>query len=251
MTLELGGKSPCIVDEGFPLDQAARRIVWGKFFNAGQTCVAPDYLLVQKNVKPRLLEEMKRVLRDFYGEDPSKSKDYGRIVNTRHFTRLQAMLGEGHTVVGGQVRAEERYIAPTVIDGVKMNGKLMSDEIFGPILPVLEYDKLDEAIATIQQRPYPLALYVFSKNSVTEKRIMDEVQFGGGCVNDTLIHLSSTDLPFGGVGPSGMGAYHGLNGFDLFSHKKSVLKKTTLFDMPVRYPPYSAGKLNWVKRLFY
>ena len=251
VTLELGGKSPCIVDESFPVEMAARRIAWGKFFNAGQTCVAPDYLLVHKSVKARFLEEMKRVLREFYGEDPSQSPDYARIVNSRHFSRLQGLMGEGRVVIGGQSNAETRYIAPTVIDGVSMNSKVMSDEIFGPILPVLEFDKLDEAIATIQQRPYPLALYMFSKDRGNEKRILDEVPFGGGCVNDTLIHLSSTELPFGGVGPSGMGGYHGQNGFDLFSHKKSILKKTAVFDLPVRYPPYSEGKLNWIKKLFY
>lgn len=250
VTLELGGKSPCIVDKNIPIEQTARRIAWGKFFNAGQTCVAPDYLLVHRSVKDPLIAAMKNVLHEFYGADPSKSADFGRIINERHFNRLTALLTKANIAIGGQSNAAERYIAPTIVDQVSLGDAIMGDEIFGPILPVLTYDTLDEALAIVQQRAKPLALYLFTGDRTVEARVLREVQFGGGCVNDTLIHLSSSHLPFGGIGPSGMGAYHGKAGFDLFSHKKSVLKKTALFDIKLRYAPYSKLKLSIVKRLF-
>lgn len=250
VTLELGGKSPCIVEADFPIEHAARRIVWGKFFNAGQTCVAPDYVLVHKSVKDKLVAKMKDVLREFYGEDPAQSPDYARIINDRHFARLVSYLKTGHALTGGQTRAEERYIAPTLLENAALDSPVMTEEIFGPILPIVAYDKLDEALKLIHERAKPLALYLFTTNSATEARVLGDVQFGGGCVNDTLIHLSTSHLPFGGVGPSGMGAYHGKAGFDLFSHRKSVLKKTAHFDIKLRYAPYSPRKLSLVRRLF-
>lgn len=250
VTLELGGKSPCVVEPDFPIEHAARRIVWGKFFNAGQTCVAPDYVLVHASIKDKLVAKMKDVIREFYGSDPAKSKDFARIINDRHFARLASYLESGRVLAGGQTNAKDRYIAPTLMEGVNFDSPVMTDEIFGPILPLITYADLDEAIDVIHQRPKPLALYIFTTNRASEERVLGEVQFGGGCVNDTLIHLSTSHLPFGGVGTSGMGAYHGKAGFDLFSHRKSVLKKTAHFDIKLRYAPYTPQKLSIVRRLF-
>jgi aldehyde dehydrogenase (NAD+) len=248
VTLELGGKSPCLVDEDTDLDLTARRIVWGKFFNAGQTCVAPDYLLVPPSLKEALLERMRRETERFFGADPAKSSDYGRIINDRHFNRLRALLPEGHNVLGGSADPSTRYIAPTIKTGISLEAKIMQEEIFGPILPVIEAKGLDEMIRIVNDRPKPLALYFFSKNRDRQKRVCAETSFGGGCINDTLVHLSNPHLPFGGVGESGMGGYHGWYSFEAFSHRKSVVHKSFLIDPPVRYPPYQK-RIGLLRRL--
>ena len=249
VTLELGGKSPCIVDADADLVTAAHRIAWAKFLNAGQTCVAPDYVLVHTSVEGALLDELKKVVTEYYGADPQKSPDFARIVNTRHHARLVGLLGDGEAVVGGQHDAATRYLAPTVLTKVKLDGKLMGDEIFGPILPVLAVDSVSEAIRFVRAREKPLALYVYSRSQDTVDEVLAGTSSGGVCVNDCVMHLTVPDLPFGGVGPSGMGAYHGKAGFDCFSHRKSVLDKSTMVDPPLRYPPYSADREKWARRL--
>jgi aldehyde dehydrogenase (NAD+) len=238
VTLELGGKSPCIVDRNLHMESAARRIAWGKFFNAGQTCVAPDYLLVNKAVKDEILDGIKKAIRAFYGEEPRRSPDYCRIINERHFDRLVALLGEGQILAGGDHERESRYIAPTIIGDITWDSTIMQEEIFGPLLPVLVYDSIDGAIARINERPRPLALYAFTEDEELQDRIGRETSSGGICVNDTIVHSGSRDLPFGGVGESGMGAYHGKATFDTFTHYKSVMKRTLSPDPHFRYPPY-------------
>ncbi len=239
VTLELGGKSPCIVDETCNLDITAKRIIWGKFYNAGQTCVAPDYLLVQKNIKPVLIEKLVAQVKTFFGENPQQSPDFGRIVNDRQFDRLVSLLNESPVLIGGNSDKCDRYIAPTLIDQVSPNSKIMAEEIFGPILPILEYDQLSDAIAFVNTQPKPLALYFFSSNKQNQERILQETSYGGGCFNDLIMHLGNPELPFGGVGHSGMGSYHGKASFDTFSHRKSVLKNSFRFDLKWRYPPYT------------
>ncbi|GAB4203757.1 MAG: aldehyde dehydrogenase [Coleofasciculaceae cyanobacterium] len=249
VTLELGGKSPCIVDSDVDLKHTAKRITWGKYLNAGQTCIAPDYLLVDRRIKSELLTEIKKCVDEFYGNDPAQSPDYGRIISHRHFERLEPLLKEGKIVIGGQTKPEEKYIAPTVIDGVSWESPLMQEEIFGPILPVLEYEEIKDAIAQINARPKPLALYIFSKDEQKQQQVLQETSSGGVCINDTVMHIAVTDLPFGGVGDSGIGNYHGKASFDTFSHYKSVLKKGLWFDQNWRYPPYKEGKLSLLKRI--
>jgi aldehyde dehydrogenase (NAD+) len=251
VTLELGGKSPCIVTADADLDLAARRIAWGKFYNAGQTCVAPDYILADRSVKAALVERLTHYIRQFYGADPAQSPDLARIINDRHFDRLAAMLAApgARLAAGGQTDRTQRYIAPTVLDDVGRDHPAMQEEIFGPILPVLAYDTLEQAFATIKTMSHPLALYLFTRSRDTERRVLGEVSFGGGCVNDVLMHLSNLDLPFGGVGPSGTGAYHGKWGFDTFSHFKGVVHSGAWFDPPVRYLP-SGNKLKLFKWIF-
>lgn len=250
LTLELGGKSPCLVDLSAKLAIAARRILWGKFFNAGQTCVAPDYLLVPKSKAGELLERMRAVLQEFYGDDPQKSPDYPRIVNDAHFQRLSEYLRQGKVLAGGKCDAKDRYIAPTLLGSVREDAPVMQEEIFGPILPILEYESFDEALDFIARRPKPLAFYLFCEDSKAEAQAMARLSFGGGCVNDTNAHLASPELPFGGVGASGFGDYHGKRSFETFSHRRSLLKRSTKVDMPVRYPPYKASyKLKVVKKL--
>jgi len=248
VTLELGGKSPCIVDQDANIDLAARRIASGKFINAGQTCTAPDYLLVHQSNKPQLLDQIKGYLRKFYGENPRKSPDYGRIINKLQFDRLAALLDKGDIVVGGQSDRDDLYIAPTLLGHVSWNDPVMQDEIFGPILPVLEFKDLSEVVSTINSRPKPLALYFFSNQHNNCQRIIKEVSFGGGCINDTLAHFINPNLPFGGTGNSGMGCYHGKAGFDNFSHQKSIFKKWFNFDTPLRFPPYKK-KLSFLKKI--
>jgi len=248
VTLELGGKSPCIVDADVHIEHAAKRITWGKFINAGQTCIAPDYLLVDRNIKKDLLEGIKKCIAEFYGDEPEKSQDYARIVNQRHFDRLTKLLKDGETIIGGKTNPEDRYIAPTVIDNVSLDSPIMQEEIFGPILPVIEYTDLSEAIASVNDRPKPLALYFFSKNKNHQQRVLRETSSGGVCINDTVMQVGVPGLPFGGVGPSGMGSYHGKASFDTFSHQKSVLSKSFLFEPQWRYAPYE-GKLNLLKKL--
>ncbi len=248
VTLELGGKSPCIVDADVNLNHAAKRIAWGKYLNAGQTCIAPDYLLVDRRIKSDFLTEIKKCVQEFYGDEPSQSPDYGRLISQRHFDRLVPLLQEGKIVIGGQTKPEEKYIAPTVIDGVSWDSAVMEEEIFGPILPVLEYSDLNDAIAQINARPKPLALYLFSKDKQKQEQVLQQTSSGGVCINDTIMHVGVSTLPFGGVGDSGIGSYHGRASFDTFSHYKSVLKKGFWFDPNWRYPPYK-DKLSLFKRM--
>lgn len=247
-TLELGGKSPCIVDETASIEVAARRIIWGKCMNAGQTCVAPDYLLVHENVKDQLFKAMKKVVKEFYGDDASKSVDYASIINDKHFDRLSSMIKDGNIVLGGNFDASKRHIEPTVITDIDFDHPLMQDEIFGPILPAFTFKELDEAFKVVKSYEKPLAFYIFSSSYKNQQRCMNEIQFGGGCINDTVAHLLNHDLPFGGVGHSGIGAYHGKHSFDTFTHFKGVMNKVTWPDIPLRYPPYS-GKLGIVKKV--
>lgn len=248
VTLELGGKSPCIVDEDADIDLAAKRIVWGKFLNAGQTCVAPDYLYLHKNIKDYFIKSAIKYIKEFFGENPLKSEDYPRIINIKHFNRLKNLLKEGDILYGGDFDEEKLYIAPTIIDNITWEDFVMQDEIFGPILPVLVFEELDEVVETVNTHPKPLALYYFSNDKEKQKRVISEISFGGGCINDTIVHLATPYLPFGGVGNSGMGSYHGKASFDTFSHKKSVLKKSNLIDIPLRYPPYK-GKIKLLRKI--
>lgn len=236
VTLELGGKSPCIVHEDANLKLAAKRIAWGKFINAGQTCVAPDYLFIHKRVKDEFLQLFRDAITDLYGENPIDRGDFTRIVSERHFNRLTSFLSNGSKYFGGRFDQTKLIIEPTVLVDINWEDEVMSDEIFGPILPVMEYEELDSVVAQIRKRPKPLALYTFSESIEVQNFILNNLSFGGGCINDTVFHLSSPYLPFGGVGESGIGAYHGKGSFDVFSHQKSILKQTTMFDLPFRYP---------------
>jgi acyl-CoA reductase-like NAD-dependent aldehyde dehydrogenase len=249
VTLELGGKNPCIVDADADLGVAARRIVWGKFFNAGQSCVAVDYLLVDRRVKQELLSRIISTVRSFYGEDPSQSPDFARIVDELHFDRLARLLAAGEVLIGGTTDRAARYIAPTVIDGITGSEPIMEDEIFGPLLPVIEYGDLSEAVDFVNSRPRPLALYVFSRDRTRQEQVLHLTSSGGACINDTVIHETITGLPFGGVGDSGLGAYHGRASFDAFSHERSIVRNGFLVDILLRYPPYR-DRLRWLKKLF-
>lgn len=248
-TLELGGKSPVIVTSSADIELTAKRIIWGKFINAGQTCIAPDYVLVQEKIKDDLISMMKKVLKAFYGDDVQSSPDYSRIINPKQFARISRFIKGADVAVGGTVNRKERYIEPTILDNVSLNDEIMNEEIFGPILPVLTYKRLDDAIAIVKSKPKPLALYLFTKNKEQEQKVNQEVSFGGGCVNDVIFHVANPNLPFGGVGYSGMGSYHGEHSFKTFSHMKSIVKKPFYLDMFLRYPPYTEGALNLVKKL--
>ncbi len=250
VTLELGGKSPVIVEPDANLEVAAKRIIWGKLINAGQTCIAPDYVLAHSSIKNELVRLMKEAIGHFYGEDPSASKDYGRIIHTRHLDRLAAILEQDRPriVHGGGISRENRFMEPTLLDGVQWEDASMAEEIFGPILPILTYDRLEDAIRQIQDRPKPLALYLFTENKGVERLVLNRVSFGGGCVNDTISHVASSALPFGGVGQSGIGAYHGRHSFQLFSHHKSILKKTSRLETGLAFPPYK-DKIKLIRRL--
>ncbi|QKY69261.1 aldehyde dehydrogenase [Lentibacillus sp. CBA3610] len=241
VTLELGGKSPVIVDKDAKVDLAAKRIIWGKFTNAGQTCVAPDYVYVHEKVKLKLFRAMKKHIKSFYSKKPLQNDDYVRIVGKDHFDRLNAFLTDGDIVHGGSVNEEKLSIEPTVLDKINWDDAIMQEEIFGPLLPVMTFRSLDDVISDMKQMEKPLALYYFGENEQKQQQVMTSVSFGGGCINDTLYHLANPHLPFGGVGNSGMGAYHGRYSFDTFSHRKSILKQTTKFDIPFRYP---SGKLS-------
>jgi aldehyde dehydrogenase (NAD+) len=247
VTLELGGKSPCIVHKDANLKLAAKRIAWGKFVNAGQTCVAPDYLYLHKNIKEDFLHEFKTAINELYGEQPLDNPDFTRIVSERHFQRLVSFINNGDIIIGGQFNQATLMIEPTVLTQITWEDSIMQDEIFGPILPVLEYQELAEVIIGIDHHPKPLALYLFTETEKVKTEIMNRVTFGGGCINDTVYHLGSPHLPFGGVGTSGIGSYHGKGSFDTFSHEKSVLKQTTKFDLPFRYPNMENG-LKKIKR---
>lgn len=250
VTLELGGKTPCIVDADTNIEYSARRITWGKFMNAGQTCIAPDYLLVDQKIKPQLIDSIRKCIREFYGEQPITSPDYGRIITSKHLNRLVEFLKDGEIIIGGQSNSDERYLAPTLLDGVSESAPVMQEEIFGPILPIFTYNDVDEAIAIINQRAKPLALYLFSRNKKLQAKILQETSSGSVCINDTVMQYGVPTLPFGGVGNSGMGRYHGKASFDTFSHYKSVLNKSFLVDIKLRYAPYTQGKLQLIKRIF-
>ncbi|GGH49869.1 aldehyde dehydrogenase [Paenibacillus silvae] len=249
VTLELGGKSPVIVDEQADIQVAAERIIWGKLLNTGQTCIAPDYLLVHERVKQPLIEALKGAIAAFFGTDIQNNKDYGRIVNHSHFKRLTTLIERDRekVIYGGASDEEHRFIEPTLIDAL-WDAATMEDEIFGPVLPIISYSHLDEAIAQIVKRPKPLALYLFTSNKDVQDKVLTEVSFGGGCINDTITHVANPRLPFGGVGHSGIGSYHGRYSFETFSHMKSILKKSTRINPPVLYPPYD-NKLKLIKRL--
>jgi aldehyde dehydrogenase (NAD+) len=238
VTLELGGKSPCIVDQNVDLEVAAKRIVWGKFFNAGQTCVAPDYLLVHQEMKTPLCQALQKWITHFFGADPATSPDLAKIINIRHFDRLTAYLKDAQIISGGRWDAERLYIEPTLIEATDWEAPVMQEEIFGPILPVITYANPEEVINLISRHPDPLACYIFSRDRQLVKRLLTSIPFGGGCVNDTLTHLLNHNLPFGGRGASGSGNYHGKYSFETFSHTKAVVKAGWHFDLPMKYPPY-------------
>jgi aldehyde dehydrogenase (NAD+) len=249
VTLELGGKSPCIVDESVDVDVAARRIAWGKFLNAGQTCIAPDYVLVHEAKESELLDALKKVLREFYGDDPHRTPDFGRVINQRHHRRLAAMLSSGEVVVGGQTDEQDCFIAPTILRNVSPDSPVMQDEIFGPILPVLTVPSIDAAVSFVNARPKPLALYVFTRSKQVEDDVIARTSSGGVCVNATIWQIANSGLPFGGVGPSGMGAYHGRDSFETFSHRKAIVSKSTAIDPRIAYPPYTKFKTTLLKKL--
>lgn len=237
VTLELGGKSPCLVCADAALEVAARRIAWGKFLNAGQTCIAPDFVMVDRKVSAGFLEGLTAAIRGFYGEDPQQSPDYGRIVSRKHFDRLTGYLGSGRVVLGGTHDAADLYLAPTVLESVPADAPVMLEEIFGPILPVIEFDALEEALDLLRAKPVPLALYLFTRSRATQERVLSATRSGGVTLNDTVVHAVGCHLPFGGLGESGMGSYHGRASFDAFTHYRSVLKRSALVDPATRYPP--------------
>lgn len=238
ITLELGGKSPCIVDETADLPLAARRIVWGKLLNAGQTCIAPDYFLVHEKVKEPFVQELQRQITAMFGEHPEQSEELPKIINDKHFGRLRGLMESGTIVAGGQVNEQTRQIAPTVLDGVSWDSPIMQEEIFGPLFPILTFTDFDAMLTDITRRPKPLALYLFTASREREKQTIETVSFGGGTVNDTIVHIASNTMPFGGVGNSGMGQYHGKASFETFTHAKTVVRRGTWLDIPLRYPPY-------------
>ena len=251
VTLELGGKSPVIIDETANIKVASERISFGKFTNAGQTCVAPDYILVNRKVKDELIAALKKTITEFYGNNIQESPDFGRIVNHKHFSRLDNLLKVHHAEIafGGGSNEDERYIAPTLLDGITFNAKIMEDEIFGPILPIITYDDFDEAIDLIRSKPKPLSLYLFSEDENATERVLNEISFGGGAINDTLMQLANSNLPFGGVGASGIGQYHGKYSFNTFSHDKSYIFKSTRLESSLLFPPYK-GKFKYIKTFF-
>ncbi|HFK1547399.1 aldehyde dehydrogenase [Bacillus albus] len=248
LTLELGGKSPCIVHKDAKIDVTARRIVWGKFLNAGQTCVAPDYMYVHTSVKKQLIEAMRHEIEEQYGKEPLHNDNYVRIVSERHFERLCTFLKDGKTVIGGNYKKETLHIEPTVLTNVTWKSTVMEDEIFGPILPIIEYDNIEDVIDTIQQHPKPLALYVFSEDKEVQRQVTSNISYGGGCINDVVYHLATPYLPFGGVGSSGLGSYHGEESFRTFSHYKSILAQSTAFDMKIRYSSTKSA-LKFIRKL--
>ncbi|MBE7349219.1 aldehyde dehydrogenase [Staphylococcus epidermidis] len=251
VTLELGGKSPVIVDDTANIKVASERISFGKFTNAGQTCVAPDYILVQRKVKNDLIKALKKTITEFYGENIEKSPDFGRIVNQKHFNRLNDLIQihKNNVVFGGNSSKEDLYIEPTLLDNITNDNKIMKEEIFGPILPIITYDNFDEVLEIIQSKSKPLSLYLFSEDENMTHRVVEELSFGGGAINDTLMHLANPNLPFGGVGSSGIGQYHGKYSFDTFSHMKSYTFKSTRLESSLFFPPYK-GKFKYIKTFF-
>jgi aldehyde dehydrogenase (NAD+) len=247
VTLELGGKNPCIIDENCNVPLTAKRIVWGKFLNAGQTCIAPDYLLVHNKVKSKIVEALKAEITVAYGENPEVSPDFPRIINEKNFNRVSEFLNNEKVLFGGHVNKADNYIAPSLLDESKLDSLVMKDEIFGPILPIISYQNETEIEQIISSYEKPLSLYVFSNRKNWAKEIVKKYSFGGGCINDTIVHFSNNRLPFGGVGNSGIGAYHGKLNFDTFSHKKSIVNKGTWLDLPFRYAPYK-NKIQFIKK---
>ena len=250
VVLELGGKSPCIVEESADIRLAARRIVFGKYLNCGQTCVAPDFILCHKSIQDKLLQELKLQVEKQFGSDPLADNDYGKIINQKHFDRLCRLLQSGELYLGGETDAEALRIAPAIMTQVTFDDPVMQEEIFGPVLPVLTYENFDELMLLLKKRPKPLAQYLFSSNKAHIRRVNEELSYGGGCINDTIIHLATSEMGFGGVGESGMGAYHGKAGFDAFSHQKSIVDKKTWLDLPMRYQPYTSKLYRKLLQIF-
>ena len=248
--LELGGKSPCIVDARANIKLAAKRIVFGKYLNCGQTCVAPDYILCEKSVKEEFVVEVITQIKNQYGEKPLDNKDYGKIINEKHFARLCGLIDQSKVVIGGESNPETYQIAPTVMDCVTEADAVMGEEIFGPIMPILTYDDFDAVVDDLKDKDEPLALYLFTSDKRHIKRITTELSYGGGCINDVIIHLATSEMGFGGVGASGMGAYHGKDGFDAFSHYKSIVDKKTWMDLPMRYQPYKSKLYETLLHIF-
>lgn len=240
--LELGGKSPCIVEKSAKIGLAAKRIVFGKYLNCGQTCVAPDYILCDASIRDELIDAIRKEITAQFGADPMANEDYGKIINEKHYRRLMGLIDPAKVVCGGTGDEKTQRIAPTVMKDVTREDAVMGEEIFGPILPVLTYTDLDAALADIESQPHPLALYLFSEDKAVQRKVLDRCHFGGGCLNDVIIHLATSEMPFGGVGESGMGGYHGKTGFEAFSHLRSIVDKKTWLDMPVRYQPYTKQK---------
>ena len=242
VTLELGGKSPCIVDSTAKIRLAAKRIVFGKYLNCGQTCVAPDYILCDKRIRDELITAILAEIEKQFGKEPLKNPNYGKIINEKHFERILGLINGEKLVYGGQSEPESLRIAPTVLNNITWDDAVMGEEIFGPLLPILTFDTLNEALDTVESHPHPLALYFFSEDKAAQKKVLDTCRFGGGCINDTIIHLATSDMPFGGVGESGMGSYHGRVGFETFSHYRSIVDKKTWMDLPIRYQKYTGLK---------
>jgi aldehyde dehydrogenase (NAD+) len=252
VTLELGGKNPCIVDQTASIGLAAKRIVWGKFLNAGQTCIASDYILVHSSVKTKLIEALKQNITKCYGENIEESPDFSRTVNQGHYNGLKDMLEGEDIIFGGNTNDEDNYLSPTLVNEPKLDSKLMHGEIFGPILPIIAYETEDDIDQHIMNYGKPLATYVFSNNKKFQQKIINTYSFGGGAINDTVIQITNKKLPFGGVGSSGIGAYHGRTSFDIFSHQKAIIKKANWLDAPLRYPPYNLPTkfVKKIKHLF-
>ena len=250
VVLELGGKSPCIVDSSANIKLAAKRIVFGKYLNCGQTCVAPDYILCESSIKDKFVSEVVKQIKLQYGENPLDNKDYGKIINEKHFNRLCGLIDKEKVVVGGNVNADTNQIAPTVMDNVTENDAVMGEEIFGPIMPILTFDDFDKVVKELKEKDKPLALYLFSSNKKHIKTVTTELSYGGGCINDVIIHLATSEMGFGGVGESGMGGYHGKVGFDAFSHYKSIVDKKTWIDLPMRYQPYKSKLYEKLLHIF-
>jgi acyl-CoA reductase-like NAD-dependent aldehyde dehydrogenase len=249
VTLELGGKCPCLVCADAPLQTTARRVAWGKFLNAGQTCVAPDFVLVDRAVGRDFLAALQQAVRAFYGDNPRQSADYGRLINRRHFERVTRFLSDGKIFMGGEHDVEDLYIAPTLLTETATHAPVMQEEIFGPVLPVVEFESLDEALDQLRGRPTPLALYLFTQSRAIQNRVLAETRSGGVCVNDVVMHMIGKDLPFGGLGESGFGVYHGRASFDCFTHWRSVLRRSLAVDPRLRYPPPRTG-LSTLKQAF-
>lgn len=250
VTLEIGGKSPCIVDQTIDLDYAARRVAWGKLINVGQTCIAPDYVFIHESCKHSFVKKLEINIDRFYGENPEKSSSYGHIINKKQFDRLNRLIQTSRVLFGGKTDPNKLYISPTLIDGADWTDPIMQEEIFGPILPILTFSNIEEVILKVKQQPKPLALYLFTKNKEVKKKVLDQISFGGGCVNDCLFHFVNENLPFGGIGARSLGKYRGKYSFDLFSQQKSVLVRSILFEVSLMYPPYSENKLWWLRWVY-
>ena len=248
--LELGGKSPCIVDESANIKLAAKRVVWGKYLNCGQTCVAPDYVLCEQSIKDEFVVEVIKQIKRQFGENPLDNKDYGKIINEKHFKRLCNLIDKKKVLIGGEINSVTCQISPTVMDNVTANDAVMGEEIFGPIMPIITFNDFDSVITELKEKDKPLALYLFSSNKKHIKRVTTELSYGGGCINDVVIHLATSEMPFGGVGESGMGGYHGKDGFDAFSHYKSIVDKKTWMDLPMRYQPFKSRLYESILHIF-